>query len=289
MESSTPTSSQDLLSGSQEFGGLSEVDKNSQNLMEAVDDSDSLEIDTDSKDKKISNIDAWNLLHQVNTQVQAAEQCVETLTGSKITDLTGEDLELCGYLIQKIQKRFSRLQSAFKCRKIKLKNASANETFIAITDYEEFKKLCKSYVIEEEECTEIFDDTNVLNIGTQTVPPPVTHRGSQTEGVVKPRKPLHQLKDKKQLQERGREESLALEKFCQVNSISMAQALGFFMKKHYYNADKKLADIGQKLFEEKDLILISDVPVLTALHLLERLRIGRGQYTNMRLVLLRLV
>ena len=286
MESSTPTSSQDLLGGSQEFGCLSEVDKNSQNLMEAVDDSDSLEID--SRVKKISNIDAWNLLHEVNTQLQAAEQCVETFTGSKITDLTGEDLELCGHLIIKIQNRFSRLQRAFKCRKIKLKNASANETFLAITDYEEFKILCKSFVIEEE-CTEIFDDTNVLNIGTQTVSPPVTHRGSQTEGAVKPRKPLHQLKDKKQVQERGREESLALEKFCTVNGISMAQALGFFLKKHYYNVDKKLADIGQKLFEDKDLILISDVPELTALHLLERLRIGRGQYTNMRLVLLRLV
>ena len=199
MESSTPTNSQNLLGGSQEFGCLSEIDENSQKLLEVLEDSDSLELEIDSRDNKISNIDAWNLLHQVNTQAQAAEQCIETLSGSKITDLTGEDLELCGHLILKIQRRFSRLQSAFKCKKIRLKNASANETFIAITDYEEFKKLCKSFVVEEEEGIEMYDDKNVLNNGTQTVSPPVTNRGSQTHGLVKPRKPLHQLKDKKQV------------------------------------------------------------------------------------------
>ena len=89
------------------------------------------------------------------------------------------------------------------------------------------------------------------------------------------------------MQEQGREESLALKMFSQVNGITLAQTIGFFLKKFYYNEDKKLAGIGQSLFEGEDLNLVTDVPVMTSLHLLERLRIGRGQYTNMRLVLLR--
>ena len=59
------------------------------------------------------------------------------------------------------------------------------------------------------------------------------------------------------------------------------------MKKFYYSEDKRLAEIGQRLFEGEDLNQVTEVPVMTSLHLLERLRIGRGQYTNMRLVLLR--
>ena len=90
MESSTPSSSQNLLLDSQEFGALSGIGGNSQPVNA---------IEPEPAMQKISNIEAWNILHEVNTQAQASEKCVEKLSGSKIQDLTGEDLELCGHLI----------------------------------------------------------------------------------------------------------------------------------------------------------------------------------------------
>ena len=310
MDSSTPTNSQNVLPDSEEFGALSQVACTSEDSVCNMTINSEIESqEYDSSLKKISNVEAWTILKEVNTQAEAAEKCIEKLSGSKISDLTGEDVEICGTLIGKIRVKFCKLRQAFKRRTIRLKNSSADKTFLALTDYEEFQVLCSSYVDGEETLREIDSEQESLTKATQTRPSlihqetqtvlelldkasqtraSVKNKETQTKGVTRPRKPLDQLRDKKQLHERGQEEIHALQKFCKLNSITMAQATGFFLKKNYYNENKKFAEIGQKLIEGSEIILTSEVPTLTALHLLERLKIGRGIYTNMRLVLLRL-
>ena len=78
----------------------------------------------------------------------------------------------------------------------------------------------------------------------------------------------------------------SIQTFSTTNEMTVVETLGYFLHKTQYNCDKKIAKIGHLLYTNRDVHLHSDISVLEALHLVERLKIGRGPYTNMRLLLL---
>ena len=76
--------------------------------------------------------------------------------------------------------------------------------------------------------------------------------------------------------------------FAGLNGITLAQAAGYLIYRHYWQEDKKLAGLGADLFRAKSNPLeVSVVPPLTCLWLATRNNLGRIRYTNLRLQLLR--
>ena len=79
-----------------------------------------------------------------------------------------------------------------------------------------------------------------------------------------------------------------LRAFAGLNGISLAQAAGYLIYRHYWLSDKKLAGLGADLFRAKSkLLTVSEVPPLTCLWLATRNNLGRIRYTNLRLQLLK--
>ena len=73
-----------------------------------------------------------------------------------------------------------------------------------------------------------------------------------------------------------------------LNGITVAQAAGYLIYRHYWLPDKATANIGAALFRAKSKpSAVSEVPTLTCLWLAARNNVGRIRYTNLRLQLLR--
>ena len=76
--------------------------------------------------------------------------------------------------------------------------------------------------------------------------------------------------------------------FAQHNGITLAQAAGYLIYRHYWLSDKETANIGAALFKAKAKpSVMSEVPALTCLWLATRNNLGRIRYTNLRLQLLK--
>ena len=79
-----------------------------------------------------------------------------------------------------------------------------------------------------------------------------------------------------------------LREFAILNCITLAQAAGYLIYRHYWNSDKETAKLGAALFRAKSKpSAVNEVPTLTCLWLATRNNIGRIRYTNLRLQLLK--
>ena len=76
--------------------------------------------------------------------------------------------------------------------------------------------------------------------------------------------------------------------FAETNSLTVAQAAGYLVYRHYWNVDRKLAILGSELFQGKTSpSLVSEVDPLKCLWLTARNNISKARYVNMRLALLK--
>ena len=85
------------------------------------------------------------------------------------------------------------------------------------------------------------------------------------------RKPLDKLQSKKILKTRIKEDFDAFQQVSIKNGITCAQLAGHFIHRFYYNTNKRLASLGDKLFKgETDIGRLAVVDVLRGLHILSR-------------------
>ena len=75
--------------------------------------------------------------------------------------------------------------------------------------------------------------------------------------------------------------------FAESNSITLGQAVGYMLHRHFWNRDRGLAKLGAELFSGNTPSSVSDVPALTCLWLASRNNLSRVRYTNLRIQLLK--
>ena len=80
----------------------------------------------------------------------------------------------------------------------------------------------------------------------------------------------------------------SLSDWCNMNGCSRLAVLGFMLHSCFPNKSTSLARFGWQLFTQgEEALLVEEVPFTVALWMVERLNLGRGRYTDMRLCLLR--
>ena len=84
-----------------------------------------------------------------------------------------------------------------------------------------------------------------------------------------------------------------MRRWCELNRVEVVHAVGYLLHRQYYcgqevESGRELAALGWALFRGGRAVnLVAEVPHHSALWMVERLRLGRGSYTDLRLLLLR--
>ena len=236
----------------------------------------------------MSQAEAMDILKRAGNLSDAAKQSVEKVLGVQICDLSDNDNKKVLYVVESVRKKLGRLKESVKKRKIKLTSDQGNITFLKLSHYDELKSLALYNASSETgvcsvSCQTDHRDMTVNSVGCQTEPYEVPKATCYRKG-------LDLIKDTRTRNQRTKKGFDALKEFCQRNKVEIFQACGYFIHCHYYNTDKKLAALGQQLFSgNKDVSVTSLVSTEISLHIMERLRIGRGLWTNTRLLLLKYV
>ena len=157
-----------------------------------------------------------------------------------------------------------------------------DKTFLSLSTFEELGEIALKEKKQKEESIEGLVTKECIE---------VKECATQTEHIEtsKYKKPFLELKDAKKQRKRTDTILSEVKAFCASNSLTISQAVGFLLHRHYYFEKRELAEIGGKLYREQEdtLITAAEVPTLVAMWLVERLNLGRSKYTNTRLLLLR--
>ena len=223
---------------------------------------------------KVSRAEALELLRCADTAAEAAEKALSKV----LANSSCEELEEIDSVLAKLRRKMTRLQEDTK--KTRKKLTDPDGTFLSLSTYEELNEL---------KSAKAKDDLNDMEKGTQTEVA-VKSKGVQTDsGFNGPfRKPFDQLAD---VATQKKQSTFILEElrmFAEGNVISMAQAVGYLLHRHYWSVNRALAKLGGELFRgDGDIETVSNVPTLTCLWMQARNNIGRIRFTNIRLLLLR--
>jgi hypothetical protein len=223
---------------------------------------------------KVSRAEALELLRDANTAAEAAEKALSKV----LKNSSWEELEEIDNVLAKLRRKMSRLQEDTKKSRKKLTDPDG--TFLSLSTYEEMNEL-KS--VKDK------DDFEDVEKGTQTEVA-VKSKGVQTDSSFNGpfRKPFDQLADVATQKKRSKFILEELRMFAEGNVISMAQAVGYLLHRHYWSVNRALAKLGGELFRgDGDIETVSNVPTLTCLWMQARNNIGRVRFTNIRLLLLR--
>lgn len=141
---------------------------------------------------KISRADALNLMREAASAAEAAQKALEKVSGEDFNDASQEELSTRDSLIEKIQRRLTRLREEYRKKKWKLIDPDA--TFLSTSTYDEIGQLKKG---GDEQRSE---DPNQKSTQTELS---VQSRGVQTEAgkTETPRRPFRKSFD--QLKDRG--------------------------------------------------------------------------------------
>ena len=223
---------------------------------------------------KLTKEDAYKLLKTVNSAADAALEAVKTLVGGKYDDLTDDDVQTVDKITEKIRMRFVHLQKAVKSRKLVMGSDKASATFVKVEDFDGLDDICNSEEHFRDSESEVDDPSIILE-------------GKKTQGMPKYRKPLDKLSEPKTRASRTKVEFEAFKDFCTANQITVAQGAGYFIQRYYYNSNKILAKLGNELFKgEADIKVVPELSVELGFHFVERFRMSRQKYTNLRILLL---
>ncbi len=226
------------------------------------------------------------------TRKEAAESNLCQFLNIDQVDLTSEDLEEFENSIAMIGNKLGYLQKTAKKKK---KVERPDDTFLSSSMFEALKQKVNAKKAATEE--EVDDRENLsgdlVSAGEDLeeqeggeVNGESATGGRMNRGYYKAFTDLVPLS--KDMKTRAAPLHARLSEWCNLNRCSKVAALGYLLHSLFYNEDKTLAGLGLKLFTQgKEAILVNDVPYLVALWLVERLRLGRGRYTECRLLLLR--
>ena len=247
---------------------------------------------------KVSRVEAVELLRDKTMSTrEAAEMLMRKVLKVGFVDLSSDDLQEVEDSVAKIGKRMLNLNRSVK----KSHNvARPDDTFLSSSMYDDLrlKVQAKMTVAEEEDSGK--DRTGEVLVGEGVREDKV---GDEVEeagldggllssgkqggrGYYKAFTDLAHLS--KDMKRRAVPLHACLSEWCELNRCSKLAALGYLLHSLFYNEDKALARLGvQLLTQGREAILVGEVPHLVALWLVERLRLGRGRYTDCRLLLLR--
>ena len=234
---------------------------------------------------KVSRLEAVRMMKNAAGLAEAAMNAVQQVIGDDLQDLSGEDLQLVEGLLEKIRKRMQKLRQETKKYAhsvIDQKMKNPNSTFLSLSGYDELQILQNKMKNTDEE-----GDGQICNDkGTQTEGPKQLSKAVQSGDVMAYVKPFDQLKDVDAQKQRSNYILAETRRFALGNGISLSQAVGYLLHRHFYNQDKRLASLGRDLFHGKT-NPAAGVPVLDCLWILARNNLGRLRYTNLRLQLLK--
>jgi hypothetical protein len=214
--------------------------------------------------------------HDMRTMKKAAEVLVEKVLDVQDVDLTSEDLDKFKKCVKNVRMRLLRMAKETDKKRTGLERP--DETFLSSSAFEEFKKKvdAKKLALDSSESAEDEMEEAVVE----------EEEAVAGRGFYKRFKDLvHHSKDMKR---RAAPLLDSVREWCEANYSDIVSAIGYMLHVTCYNDDKNVAALGWRLFiEGTDAILTSEVPHLVALWLVERLRLGRGRYTDTRLLMLR--
>ena len=224
------------------------------------------------------------------TRKEAAESILRQVLNIDQVDLTSEDLEEFENSIATIGNKLGYLQKTVKKAK---KVERPDDTFLSSSMVEDLKQKVKAKSAAAEEKLEDEGDLGDVVVGEVMMERGGGEdKGEREEGARMSRGYYKAFTDlvplSKDMKTRAAPLHARLSEWCELNRCSKVAALGYLLHSLFYNEDKTLASIGLKLFTQgREAILVAEVPHLVALWLVERLRLGRGRYTDCRLLLLR--
>ena len=248
------------------------------------------DISTSEKRAKVSKAAAFEIQRETaGTKREGAEALLCKLLNIEPMDLTSEDLEEFENCVEKVRKKMDRLQKSVK--KAKRGVERPDETFLSSSMFEDLRgriKAKQSASDEEidDEGDPVRDDVLEEEGGRDEAG---EEGGEQGEAGVVYRKNFTDLvphsKDQKK---RAAPLLKSLSDWCDMNGCSRLAVLGFMLHSCFPNKSTSLARFGWQLFTQgEEALLVEEVPFTVALWMVERLNLGRGRYTDMRLCLLR--
>ena len=105
------------------------------------------------------------------------------------------------------------------------------------------------------------------------------------DNLVKFCKDLTSLKDWKHILARTKKSYDAVKEDAQKQGVSTTQLLALHMYRENYNTNRDLAILSYKIYKKEDHKKPKFVDPKRALHLSERLKLGRGRYTDLKILM----
>ena len=216
------------------------------------------------------------------TNKEAAEAMLCQVLNLDQVDLTSEDLEEFENCIAKVAKRIGHLQTNTKKGKKGIQRP--DDTFLSTSMFEDLQQKVKAKkTTSEQENEDLSGDVDCEDEG----------KGKDTDGggdeqIVYRKNFTDLVPHSKDQKKRAAPLLLSLSEWCRLNGCDRLVALGFMLHSYFPNKSTPLARFGWQLFTQgQEALIVEDVPHTVALWVVERLNLGRGRYTDMRLCLLK--
>jgi hypothetical protein len=203
-----------------------------------------------------------------------------------IGDMTQETLNLFEVAVEKTRMKLNKLKKDFEKKKKKDVDRR-DETFLSTSVFEDLQEKLNK--------TEDLEDVAMENERRMDQSEEEEREGRE-EKVGRTRtfyKAFTELAPRSN-ELRARSDPLLAEvrKWCELNRVELVHAVGYLLHRQYYlgqevESDRQLAALGWALFRGGRAVnLVAEVPHHSGLWMVERLRLGRGRYTDVRLLLL---
>lgn len=207
---------------------------------------------------------------------EVAETILKKVLKVEQVDLSSNDMQEFEDCVKNIGRRICHLQT--ETRKKKKGVQRPDNTFLSCSAVEELKKKV--------------DAKQLLAVDISEDSPEVGQSEDELEEAVAGRGFYKAFKDlvphSKDMKRRAAPLLASVREWCEQNFCDIESAIGYMLHAVSYSCDKVVAALGWRLFSQgKDAIMTGEVPPLVALWLVERLRLGRGRYTDTRLLMLR--
>jgi hypothetical protein len=213
--------------------------------------------------------------HGMKNIKEEAEVLVKKVLDIKEVDLTSEDLEEFERCVKNVRMRMKRM--AMETGKKKKGLERPDETFLSSSAFAELKKKVDAKKQGLDSSEESAEDEMEEAVEVEAV---------AGRGFYKAFKDL--VPHSKDMKRRAAPLLSSVRDWCETNFCDIESAIGYMLHAVCYSSDKVVAALGWRLFiHGKDAIMTGEVPPLVALWLVERLRLGRGRYTDTRLLMLR--
>jgi hypothetical protein len=234
--------------------------------------------DIEPVDVKMTRSEAFKVQKDMKGVTEAAEQIIKNTFGIEVLDLTQDEKEQFQSAVETVRRRLNKLKAERKKNRKGVERP--DQTFLKCSEFEGLQMRVKQKKELEDDTEEIEDQEDMDSVDFE-------EDFDEEEDILKLRKGFTELVPLSKGQKKRAKPLLEqIRRWCDVNSCEVVKALGFIIHTEYY--PKKLANLGLQLFlHGSEVIFRQEVPNLAALWLGERLHLGRGGYTDTRLLLLR--